>query len=69
MEKICTFTGKFDGKYFHFGDDFGFSGKAEPKLDCSTTKLHHLPVEELRTKFAAIVFPVNIMLKHDAKIT
>ena len=54
-------------KYFYFGGHFGFSGKAEPKLEGSTTKFQHLPIEKLCTKFGAFVRPVNIMLKNDAK--
>ena len=51
---------------FHFGDHFGFSGKAQPKLKGSTTKIQHLPLEKLCTKFCAFVRPV-IMINNDAK--
>ena len=58
---------KCDEKYFDFGGHFGFSGKAEPKLDSLPTKFHYLPLEKLCTKFGAFVRPINIMRKNDAK--
>ena len=56
-----------DEKYFHFGGHFGFSGKAEPKLEGLATKFHYLPLEKLCTKVGAFVRPINIILKNDAK--
>ena len=44
-----------------------FTGKAETKEERSTTKFYHLPLEKLCTEFSAVVRPVNIMLKNDAK--
>ena len=68
MKKIMFIYREMRRKIFSFlGGHFGFSVKAEPKLEGLTTKLHHLPLEKLCTKFGAFDRPINIMLKNDVK--
>ena len=67
MKKIMFIYREMRQKIFYFWRPFGFSGKAEPKLEGLMTKFHHLPLEKLCTKFGVFVRSINIKLKYDAK--
>ena len=60
MKKIILIYREMRQIFFFFDGHFGFSGKAEPKVEGLTTKFHHLLLKtDMCTEFGTFVRPIN----------